>query len=92
MKKWEIVLPLELETFVEQMLAKKVWDSPDMLFAYGVTLIQNEIESESPESIEWLRTEINKGIESADRGELLDADKVFDEMQASIKPTPTEPT
>jgi predicted transcriptional regulator len=92
MKKWEITLPPELEAFVEQMLATKAWDSPDMLFAYGVTLIQNEIESESPESMEWLRTEINKGIESADRGELLDADKVFDELQASFKPTPTEPT
>jgi Arc/MetJ-type ribon-helix-helix transcriptional regulator len=92
MKKYEIVLPPELEAFVDEQLAKGAWDSADMLFAYGVLLIQNEIEFDSPESVEWLRKEINKGIESANRGELVDADKVFDELEARLKPAPTEPT
>ena len=33
---------------------------------------------------DWLKAEIQKGIDSADRGELIPADEVFAELRAAI--------
>jgi antitoxin ParD1/3/4 len=34
---------------------------------------------------DWLRAEIQKGIDSADRGELVPADEVFDRLEAKYR-------
>ena len=34
---------------------------------------------------EWLKAEIQKGIDSADRGELIPAEEVFDQLKAKYR-------
>lgn len=72
MKTYQVTLPDEFAAFVDQMIAEKKWESVDDLLLYGVARIQDDLAAVAPPDHAWLKAEIQKGIDSADRGELID--------------------
>jgi hypothetical protein len=50
-----------------------------MMFAYGIMMIQSEIDSETEEDREYYRRELAKVPENIDPDELLDEEDVFEE-------------
>ena len=84
MKTWEVRLPKELEDYVDSLLARKSFDSVDMLMAYAVSLLQEALNMEDAIPLEHLRQELAEGIEQAKRGETRDAEEVFGELLADL--------
>ena len=72
MNSWTVTLPPELADVVREQLAKQSWDSPDMLFAYAIGVMQSHLTLEDSLDEDWLRAELQNGIEQLDRGEGLD--------------------
>ena len=64
-----------LEEFVENLVKSGRYRSRSEILREGVRLVQ-----EREAKLAHFKAEIQKGIDSADRGELFDADDVFDEF------------
>jgi antitoxin ParD1/3/4 len=64
-----------LEEFVENLVKSGRYRSRSEVLREGVRLVQ-----EREAKLAHFKAEILKGIDSADRGELFDADDVFDEF------------
>jgi antitoxin ParD1/3/4 len=64
-----------LEEFVENLVKSGRYRSRSEVLREGVRLVQ-----EREAKLAHFKAEIQKGIDSADRGELFDADEVFDEF------------
>jgi antitoxin ParD1/3/4 len=64
-----------LEEFVENLVNSGRYRSRSEVLREGVRLVQ-----EREAKLAHFKAEIQKGIDSADRGELFDADEVFDEF------------
>jgi antitoxin ParD1/3/4 len=64
-----------LEEFVESLVKSGRYRSRSEVLREGIRLVQ-----EREAKLAHFKVEIQKGIDSADRGELFDADEVFDEF------------
>lgn len=66
----------QLEAFITQAVKNGRYGSRSEVLREGVRLVQER-------EAKWARfeAEIQKGIDSADRGELHDADEVFDRLE-----------
>jgi antitoxin ParD1/3/4 len=64
-----------LEEFVENLVKSGRYRSRSEVLREGIRLVQ-----EREAKLAHFKAEIQKGIDSADRGELFDADDVFDEF------------
>jgi antitoxin ParD1/3/4 len=64
-----------LEEFVENLVKSGRYRSRSEVLREGVRLVQ-----EREAKLAHFKAEIQKGIDSADRGELFDADEVFDKF------------
>jgi antitoxin ParD1/3/4 len=64
-----------LEDYVEELIKAGRYQSRADVLREGVRLVQ-----EREAKLELFRREVQKGIDSADRGELEDADVVFDRL------------
>jgi Arc/MetJ-type ribon-helix-helix transcriptional regulator len=84
MKTYTINLPDEFAAFVDRAVAEGQWDSVDYLVMAGLAMVQDGIELEASLDQEWLKKEIQKGIDSADRGELLDGPAVMARLRAKL--------
>ncbi len=84
MNSWNVTLPPELAEFVNDQLANKAWGSADNLFAAAVFQLQTAIAMVDSMDRDWLRAQIQEGIDSADRGELIDAEEVFSRLQKEL--------
>jgi antitoxin ParD1/3/4 len=65
----------QLEAFITEAVKKGRYGSRSEVLREGVRLVQER-------EAKWARfeAEVQKGIDSADRGELYDADEVFDRL------------
>jgi antitoxin ParD1/3/4 len=70
----------ELEQFVQSRVASGRYQTASEVVREGLRLLE-EREQSRETVIQELRTKIRRGIEQADRGELLDGDAVFDEIR-----------
>ena len=76
----DISLTPELEQFVESRVASGRYQTPSEVVREGLRLLA-EREQAREAAVEELRAKIRRGIEQADRGELLDGDSVFEEIR-----------
>ena len=76
----DISLTPELEQFVESRVASGRYQTPSEVVREGLRLLA-EREQAGEAAVEELRAKIRRGVEQADRGELLDGDAVFEEIR-----------
>jgi antitoxin ParD1/3/4 len=77
----DISLTPELEQLVHEKVASGTYSSASEVVREALRLLQQQDELQHLRLAE-LRREIAKGIEAADRGELVHAEQVFQEMRA----------
>jgi antitoxin ParD1/3/4 len=75
-----VSLTPELELFVQSRVASGLYQTASEVVREGLRLLE-EREQARAIAIEELRAKIRRGIEQADRGELLDGDAVFEEIR-----------
>jgi antitoxin ParD1/3/4 len=75
-----VSLTPELEQFVQSRLASGRYQTASEVIREGLRLLE-EREQSREAALEELRAKIRRGREQADRGELLDGDAVFEEIQ-----------
>jgi antitoxin ParD1/3/4 len=75
-----VSLTPELERFVQSRVASGLYQTASEVVREGLRLLE-EREQARETSLEELRAKIRRGIEQADRGELLDGDAVFAEIR-----------
>ena len=68
---------------VRELVESGRFDSAAEVVLEGLALLR-ERELLRKADQDWLKVEIQKGIDSADRGELIPADEVFAELRAAI--------
>jgi antitoxin ParD1/3/4 len=84
MKTYQITLPDEFAAFVDRVLAEGKWDTVDYLMMAALVALQDQQDLGADLDQEWLRREIQKGIDSADRGELVDGPTVMARLKAKL--------
>jgi antitoxin ParD1/3/4 len=75
-----VSLTPELEQFVQSRVASGLYQTASEVVREGLRLLE-EREQARATALEELRAKIRRGIEQADRGELLDGDAVFEEIR-----------
>ena len=84
MKTYQITLPDEFAAFVDRMIAERKFDDLDHLFLYAIAQVEDEERQDASIDQEWLKKEIQKGIDSANRGELVDGPTVMARLRAKF--------
>ena len=79
-----ISLTPELEQFVQSKVDSGMYYSASEVIREGLRMLQ-EREMLKQIQIEELRREIQKGIEQADRGELVNGEEVFENIRAKSR-------
>ena len=79
-----VSLTPELEQFVQNKVESGLYYSASEVIREGLRMLQ-EKEMLKQIQIEELRKEIQKGIEQADRGELVDGEEVFENIRAKSR-------
>jgi len=80
-----VSLTPELEQFVQSRVASGRYQTASEVVREGLRLLE-EREQARETALKELRAKIRRGIEQADRGELLDGDTVFEEIkQLSVR-------
>jgi antitoxin ParD1/3/4 len=75
-----ISLTPELEEFVSTHVQSGRYQSASEVVRQGLRLLQEQ-ETAQEARLEGLRNQIRIGLEQADRGELLDGEAVFEELE-----------
>ena len=75
-----VSLTPELEQFVQSRVASGLFQSASEVVREGLRLLE-EREQAREAAIGELRAKVRRGVEQADRGELLDGDAVFEEIR-----------
>jgi antitoxin ParD1/3/4 len=75
-----VSLTPELEQFVESRVASGRYQTASEVIREGLRLLE-EREQTREAALEELRAQLRRGVEQADRGELLDGDAVFEEIR-----------
>ena len=78
-----IHLSSQLEQFVREMVDRGAFRSPSEVVEHALRLLEQR-DAGREQKLEVLRKEIAAGIEQADRGELLDGEEAFDELEQRI--------
>lgn len=82
-----ISLTPELEEFVASRVGSGRYQSASEVVRQGLRLLQDQ-ETTRHAQLEGLRNQIRIGLDQADRGELLDGEAVFEELQRRIPRRP----
>jgi antitoxin ParD1/3/4 len=75
-----VSLTPELEQFVQSRIASGRYQTASEVIREGLRLLE-EREQTREAALEELRAQLRRGVEQADRRELLDGDAVFDEIR-----------
>lgn len=76
-----VTLPSDLKRFVESRVAAGEFDSTDEVIHAGLRLLKQGKQNQRKAILAELRDAIAVGLKQARRGELLDGDEVFDELE-----------
>jgi antitoxin ParD1/3/4 len=71
----ELNLPTEVNDFVKSLVSQGRFDSEEAAVVEGVRLLMSQ---------EKLRSEIQKGVDQLERGEWVDEEALFNELEAEI--------
>lgn len=80
----QVVLPRELETFVQDLVTNGVCESPDEAIRQGLYLLQDHLELERLHQ-DRMRQAVAIGLEQADRGELRPGSQVFARLRERLE-------
>ncbi|HMW89555.1 MAG TPA: type II toxin-antitoxin system ParD family antitoxin [Candidatus Obscuribacter sp.] len=75
-----VSLSPELELLIEQKVKSGMYNSASEVIRAGLRLLQEQDELRAIRLRE-LQREVQKGLEQIDRGEVVDADEVFNELR-----------
>jgi antitoxin ParD1/3/4 len=76
----------EVQTFVREELASGRYQTIDELLLAGLNLLASQSDSNQYQArYAKLRQDIEVGLAEADRGELIDADAVFDRLRQKLQ-------
>jgi antitoxin ParD1/3/4 len=75
-----VSLTPELERFIESRVASGRYQTASEVIREGLRLLE-EREQTREAALEELRAQLRRGVEQADRGELLDGGAVFEEIR-----------
>lgn len=75
----DITLTPELEQYLQSKVSSGEYASPNEVFLVGIRLLQ-DLEQTYQGRFEELRNEVRFGLEAAERGEVVDSDKVFNRL------------
>lgn len=75
-----VSLTPELEQFVESRVASGRYQTASEVIREGLRLLE-EREHTREAALKELRAQLRRGIEQADRGDLIDGDTVFEEIR-----------
>jgi Arc/MetJ-type ribon-helix-helix transcriptional regulator len=92
MKTYQVTIPDEFAEFADRAVADGKFDSIDHLFLYAVAQVEGELWRDESVDQEWLRAEVQKGIDAADRGELIDGETVMARRRAKLEAARKQPT
>jgi antitoxin ParD1/3/4 len=70
----------EQEDFIDEAVRTGRFETPEAVIRESLRLLQEQEAAE-----ERFRAAIQKGIDAADRGELVDADEVFDRLERKYR-------
>lgn len=73
-------IPADQEAFIDEAVRSGRFETADEVVRESLRLLQ-----EREEQVARFKAEIQKGIDAADRGELIDADEAFDRLDAMIE-------
>jgi antitoxin ParD1/3/4 len=76
---WQPLTP-DLEQFVQSRVASARYQTASEVVREGLRLLE-EREQARATALKELRAKIQRGVEQADRGELLDGDAVYEEIR-----------
>lgn len=79
-----VSLTPELESFIKTRVATGQYATSSEVVREGLRLLQQR-ERESDESLAALKEKLQRSIDQADRGELIDGDVVFEKARALIE-------
>ncbi len=82
----DVFLTSDLELFVSAMVASGRYPSPSEVICQGLRLLQDQ-ETTRQAQLKRLRSQINLGLEQAKRGELLDGEDVFEQLEKRFPPS-----
>jgi antitoxin ParD1/3/4 len=75
-----VSLTPELEDLVSKWVASGRYQSASEVIRQGLRLLQEQ-EMSREAALDRLRNQINLGLDQAERGELLDGEEVFEELE-----------
>jgi antitoxin ParD1/3/4 len=76
----KVVLPPELTQFVQSLVAEGRYASADAAVAAGLRLLKDR-----EAALADVRAKIQEGVDAARRGDVYDAEEVFDEIDAELR-------
>lgn len=79
----EITLTPEVEQYIQSKISSGQYASASEVFLAGIKLLQ-DIEQTYQGRYQTLRNEVKIGLDAADRGEVMDADTVFSQLQERL--------
>ena len=79
-----VSLTAEQRKFIENELRSGRYHTAAEVIREGLRLLMDR-ERDSQRRLELLREEIQKGLDAAGRGELLDGERVFAELRAKLR-------
>lgn len=80
-RRLNVSLPEDLGRFVELRVSEGEYDSPDEVIRAALRSLRRRKRTARSAVLEELREKIAVGLRQARRGELLDGDAVFDELE-----------
>jgi antitoxin ParD1/3/4 len=85
MKTYQIALPDEFAAFVDRMIAEGKWESADYVVMAALARLMTEMEHDDTADREWLKKEIQKGIDQLDRGEGVDGPTFMAQLREKLQ-------
>jgi antitoxin ParD1/3/4 len=86
----EIALTPDIEQYIQAKVNSGQYASASEVFLAGIKLLQ-DIEQTYQGRYQALRDEVNIGIEAADRGDVVDAETVFGQLQERLNQKRNQP-
>jgi Arc/MetJ-type ribon-helix-helix transcriptional regulator len=84
MKTYQVTLPDEFAAFVDRMIAEWKWESVDYVVMAALARLMTEMDHDDTAGQEWLKKEIQKGIDSLDRGEGVEGPTVMARLRTKL--------
>lgn len=85
MKTYQVTLPDEFAAFVDRMIADGKWESADYVVMAALASLMTEVDDVETADQEWLKKEIQKGIDSLDRGEGVDGPTFMAQLREKLQ-------